>query len=345
MLPLLAGPVLLLLSPPATFQLHRRLKPPVMAAPSFVGQQASLSEQVEELRTQLDLPQGRTVAETVERATQELGLKRLTPLGLKQKVNACFQALGTDGRGKRATASPSIGFGQSWESEYGDGGNAGAVGGTPWRAGYMGVGTPRRGIEASRSGAATGSRPPARSAFDRAQWRKQRARRSTRVVQKRPSPQPLGSAVTARPFQPLGSTVVTTGEQPRTAASPHLQRRAQLRGQQGAQPHAQPRWESQTQRQAPVKAHQAAQRQVRAQSQRQAQNQAPTSDGKVLVNVPGGKVAGDRFTVETAWGWATTEVPVGASAGQPILVQLPRNRHEASSLASTDTLDGPGPTK
>ena len=58
-----------------------------------------------------------------------------------------------------------------------------------------------------------------------------------------------------------------------------------------------------------------------------------------------GLAEGDRFTVETPWGWATAEVPTGASAGQSIMVQLPRSYREASSLATTDTLNGPGPTK
>ena len=66
---------------------------------------------------------------------------------------------------------------------------------------------------------------------------------------------------------------------------------------------------------------------------------------QIKVRVPNGKVPGDKFTVHTEWGWATAEVPVGTLPGTKIVVQLPRTAYEASKLAATETLDGPGPTK
>lgn len=65
--------------------------------------------------------------------------------------------------------------------------------------------------------------------------------------------------------------------------------------------------------------------------------------GRVQVKVPGGKVSGDIFSIETGRGLRfATEVPVGASAGQTIMVKIPRTPIEK---AVSETMDGPGPTR
>ena len=402
------------------------------------GGQANVKQQVEELRAQLGLPQGQTLAETVSKATQELGFadKDLKALSLKQKMDACSQALGVPTHVRRQPQQPSpvqnrspsgygpaFGYGASFEESQSFGSGAGAGYGPALgygasfepRFGTSGVSAyPYPSRHAFSSGLMDTSCP---SATDRAVRRRTdlgRARSSVyenrAVPKQKPPARSVGSTVTARPTrQPAGHLwqhVPSATDQAHVnrQAVRNVQIRAQREGQRRAQRVAQVQVEAQRQaavraqreaavraqreaavrakretavraqreaavrvqrqaavrakREAAVRAYAAvraqrdAEQQAQARAQRVAQSrtigrarQAPPSDGKVQVIIPGGKVAGDRFTVNTEWGWATTEVPVGASAGQSIMVQLPRTHHEASSLASTETLDGPGPTK
>ena len=231
---------------------------------------------------------------------------------------------------------PIVGFGGSLEGD-------GLFAGLPWRAA-------RASDDAGAWPSIVAGARPRGGGYDVS------ARASQRLdwpapYQQRQAPWLVGGADRARSVPPSSRVQGRTYE---SSQQPNIARQA------AAQRRAQAETQAQSLRRIPTQVPARAQTEARAEAARHAfpvfstplvadQSRAhvrsPPIDGKVRVALPGGKVPGDRFTVQTAWGWATGEVPVGATAGQMVLVRLPRTAREAASLASVDTLSGPGPTR
>lgn len=102
----------------------------------------NLQQKIETLSTQLDLENGQSLAETLSRAAQKIGVQQagFDSMNLMQKADVCLEAMGMQLSEPAAPMQqwqgpPPIGFGESYESYmFGDYGYGG-FGGFRWRPG------------------------------------------------------------------------------------------------------------------------------------------------------------------------------------------------------------------